>query len=562
LAPRKKPSSKIRMARSQEVPSGSLVWVYLRHSPGEDQDVRSQRWKAEAWCRERGYLVERWWLDEAKTGSQVAGRDQFEAMIRSSHASPPPVRAIVIWDWGRFARDDLEAQFFSADLRLRGYELLSIHDDIPSGEFQGIFEAFTRWKNWRYLVDLQANIMRGLDARVLGEVVIDGAVRKGFSGGGFPPVGYEARKAQIGTKPSGKPQMLTYWVMTTDADLRARVAKAWQMALASAQRGEKPPIREIHRACRLYADPSAYYDMLESPTYAGVRKVGNREVADAHEAYLTVAEWELIRRTMPQGKLSPRDDHPKRVASAFLLSGITYCGYCGARIDLERQRARSDAASLRCAARKKDASACHLMKLSYAVFMDGILHIMRTEVLTEARIRRAVDELNARLSASRSDAAERRRGLMKEISAIERSIERLLDLAEAGNASAAVRARLADREAEKADKERMLAHLAAEGHAAKPLKVTDRTVRELVASLQQQLDEASEESLRRLLRTYVRRVEITNETGTVFFTVPMDALLPSSDPSKGGYGWYAWRRPTDSHELTSATFAIVRSRRR
>jgi DNA invertase Pin-like site-specific DNA recombinase len=96
LAPRKKPSSKIRMARSQEVPSGSLVWVYLRHSPGEDQDVRSQRWKAEAWCRERGYLVERWWLDEAKTGSQVAGRDQFEAMIRSSHASPPPVRAIVI----------------------------------------------------------------------------------------------------------------------------------------------------------------------------------------------------------------------------------------------------------------------------------------------------------------------------------------------------------------------------------------------------------------------------------------------------------------------------------
>lgn len=36
---------------------GDLVWAYLRHSPGEDQDIRSQREVVEKFCRERQLTV-------------------------------------------------------------------------------------------------------------------------------------------------------------------------------------------------------------------------------------------------------------------------------------------------------------------------------------------------------------------------------------------------------------------------------------------------------------------------------------------------------------------------
>ncbi len=560
MAPRKVPKSKIRLLQAPALQAGDLVWAYLRHSPGEDQDIRSQRRTVTEFCAARGLIAAHWWIDEARSGSTVEDRRQFEAMMAASRQQPPPVRAIVIRDWSRFSRDDLEAQFFSADLRLRGYQLVSVHDDIPQGEFQGIFESFVRWKNWRYLVDLQANVMKGLDNAVFSEVVVDGQLRRGFSGGGFPPVGYERRQVQIGTKPSGKPQILVYWVQTADPDLRRRVALAWEMAVAAARREEKPDVREIHRLCRLHQCVSSYYDLFRTPTYAGVRRVGERTVQAAHEAYVSQEDFQMVQKHLPEGKLSPKDAHPKRVNSAFLLSGRVFCGYCGGRIDLERENRRATFATLRCATRKKSSSACTLMKLSYDRFMDGVLDLLQTQVLTEERFRQALDLLNARLSADRANLAERRRQLVKEISTLTRAVERLLDMVESGEGTPAIKERLLQREREKAEKETLLATMAVEERITKPVKVSAAAMRTLVERLSQVLEGGDEAKLKALLEAFIVRVEITNEEGTVHYTVPASILLGEGDGAEGGYGWHARGSPNHSHLAGSATFALTRHR--
>lgn len=249
---------------------------------------------------------------------------------------------------------------------------------------------------------------------------------------------------------------------------------------------------------------------------------------------------------LPVGKLSPSVAHPKRVNSAFLLSGRVFCGYCGGRIDLERDNRSAHYSTLRCSTRKKNSGACTLMKLSYAQFMDGITDLLRHEVFTVERFRAAVDELNARLSASKSGAADRRRRLVREISGLDRSINGLLDLVEKTPESAALKGRLLERERERSEKAAQLASIAAEEKMSGPVKVSDGALAVMVAELCRLLEEGDEEDLRGLLCGFITRVEITNEEGRVAYTLPSDRLLP---PSNGGYGWRARGEPIHSHPL-------------
>lgn len=71
----------------------------------------------------------------------MAGRNQFEAMVQASRQTPPPVAGIIVRDLGRLSRDDLESQFYKADLRLRGYGIVSVFDNIPQGSSPPSSEA-------------------------------------------------------------------------------------------------------------------------------------------------------------------------------------------------------------------------------------------------------------------------------------------------------------------------------------------------------------------------------------------------------------------------------------
>ena len=89
-----------------------------------------------------------------------------------------------------FARDFNDAAFFKADLRRRGWQIHSISDAVPAGDFAPILEAIIDWKNERFLKGLSADIKRGLHA----------LARQGFSPGGNPPRGYKAEKVEIGKR--------------------------------------------------------------------------------------------------------------------------------------------------------------------------------------------------------------------------------------------------------------------------------------------------------------------------------------------------------------------------
>src|SRR5689334_8509596 len=92
------------LQRRWELPSGSRVWCYLRHSPGDNQTIDSQRAGLLEWCAENGWPVDRLFIDEAIEGSRE-DREQFQLMMSLARQEPRPVDGIVLWSFSRFARD-------------------------------------------------------------------------------------------------------------------------------------------------------------------------------------------------------------------------------------------------------------------------------------------------------------------------------------------------------------------------------------------------------------------------------------------------------------------------
>ncbi len=422
-------------------------------------------------------------------------------------------------------------------------------DDVPDGEFAGIFESLIVWKNHRYIQDLSANVRRGHDAAVYASVEVDGKTLTGFSAGGPAPAGYQAARIQVGVKPSGKPLERVYCVKTEDADLRERVGHAWRMALEYARAGRMIEISRIHQACNVHKTLSTYYHFFRSVTYKGTRHVGERLVEGAHEGYVSPEEWDLVQRFVSRGcRPSPKVRHPQRVNSPFYLSGRVVCGYCGSRLDFEQDNRAAHYTALRCAGRKRDLSSCQLSKLSYGAFMEQLLELIRKEILTEERLRAIVADVNQRLTGSGPRLAEERRRLVKEIAAARRAVDRLLDALEDGEDLSRLRDRLGQRERELAELEGQLERVTLEERLHMPVKASRELLRSTARRLKEGLDAGDPDTVRAILQGLVKRVIVWNEKARVEFMAP-SALFEKSTPD---FKAMLWRARGDSNPRSPA----------
>jgi len=154
-------------------------------------------------------------------------------LASGAREAPPLVEAIVLWSFSRFARNLLDAQFYKADLRRRGFQIISMTDDLPGGDLDAIVEALYDWKHEQYLKDLSLNVKRTLHE----------LARQGYSVGGFPPRGYKVQKVRIGTKRNGKPHHVSQWI--PDPEWAPKVELAFRLRSEGASFSEGEALVEM-----------------------------------------------------------------------------------------------------------------------------------------------------------------------------------------------------------------------------------------------------------------------------------------------------------------------------
>ncbi len=80
---------------------------YLRRSTDrQEQSIPDQRKAVERYATEQGLTVERWYTDDAISGTSVAGRKAFQELIADAQKPGCPFRFVVVYDVKRFGRGD------------------------------------------------------------------------------------------------------------------------------------------------------------------------------------------------------------------------------------------------------------------------------------------------------------------------------------------------------------------------------------------------------------------------------------------------------------------------
>ncbi|MBA2681177.1 MAG: recombinase family protein [Ktedonobacteraceae bacterium] len=405
-----------------DLPPGSHVWLYLRHSPGDNQTIYSQVSEMHKWCLSNEWIIDREFIDEAQEGSKEE-RQLFQEMIALSRQQPRLTDGIVIWSFSRFARDQLDAQFYKADLRKRGFVVLSKVDDIPNNDVAPIIEAVVDWKNQRFLEDLSVDVKRGHTF----------LVEQGFWPVAKPPIGYTLEKVEIGMRPNGTIRYGNRLIK--DETVADRVALAWKMKME-----QNASYLDIYHATHLYSVPTHYDCLFKNMLYIGVFVFRGKRYPEnwedgGHfvEPYITLQDFELVQEN--RRKRSITEVAPRTLASRYLLSGLLQCGICaqnGKHVSLVGGSGGLRAPEYfyyRCGTKIRErGSACNLARKPCWRIDEAVIRIVKQTVLTPEYVQAELERASQILNHSQSDMQNQYDELFLKVERQRKEVEHLIGL--------------------------------------------------------------------------------------------------------------------------------------
>ncbi len=293
--------------------AGDQVVSYLRDSGGDEQDqsVIQQESEVRSYCVQHRLTLTQIFKDEAKPGTTTIGRDDFWRMIHHFHDGAAE-RGVLIWRTNRFGRNINDSQYHKADLRRRGFIIHSLKDNIPEGSAGQFIEFALDWKDQVFIEQLSEDVKRGLRQFVEDYKCVPGT----------PPRGFKREAVTIGTRRDGSDHIGHRWV--PDPEYISLIQRAFEM------RAKGATIPQIITATGLYKSVNCYSTFFKNRLYIGELVFGELLITDYCEPLIDQATWDEVQRVGQRRKRPViHVDHPRRVVSQFILSGLLHCQECG-----------------------------------------------------------------------------------------------------------------------------------------------------------------------------------------------------------------------------------------
>lgn len=493
-------SSHIRPPLS--LPPGSTVWYYLRDSGGplQERSVGQQRSEILEYCQQHGLILSMEFSDIAKSGGSITGRDQFNEMIYLSQHIENRPDGILIWNYARFARDLDDSQYYKAMLRKQGIIIHSLTDPIPEGAYGQVIEVIIVITNQEKKRQTSRDAQRGL--REL--------VEKHGCVPGIPPRGFMRKPIEIGMRRDKTPRIGHRWV--PDPDWIPRIQKAFQM------RASGHSLQEINQATRIFGSLNSYTTFWNNQLYRGTLIFGDLVIENYCEPIIDQIIWNTVQqiskkyasRTRMQGQ-----DHPRRLHSNHLFSGLIKCQRCNSPLygHTAPQRYGVNIESYRCtrARRRRD---CHLPRIPSYAFEEGMIEKLQTVLQDPKYLIDVYRHAQSNQGKQIHEQDEKRNQLQKEFSTLRRRIDNITAaIAESGHSTALLSV-LSQLEIQIQDLQLQIAEI--KKLEEQPLEnFTDAELAAQARYLAQELANKDPEVRKRVLRGFVHEVMVDRADKTM-----------------------------------------------
>lgn len=503
------------------LPPGSIVIAYLRDSggPNQEESIGQQERVIIDYCKEHGLVLGRFYSETA-SGRKTKNRSQFLEMFNDVMTMPKDSlpAGLILWAYSRFSRDTVDFNYYLYGFIKHGLIVHSLTEEIPEGMAGQIILSVKAYTNADYSIQLGKQIKRGIADRV----------KAGYSNGGTPPKGYLVVRDYQGNRRNGAQRIGVRW--ERDPELAPLVVLAWEM------RAQGKGYGAIIKATggKLYNSKNSFACHFRNKSYLGIGKAGGLEIPDHHEALITWELWEAVKQvesTMPNaGHYQPGSlTHPRRLCHPSLLSGLIFCIQCGAAMVLhtakdyrcylcgkrDRQRGYQDCPNSRSVnAPKADRLVLDavLNRILSPSFVESLLDEIQSQMVDTSKLDREIGDANNLIIIT------------------ERSITRLLKLAEGAGEIEEITTRMKELRQEKSELTAKIKRLQAERAVEMPT-ITPEALALVFSEMRAQIEQATETgdmlTAKNLLAHFVSKIELGHDAATIHYTYPVS--IPSDE---------------------------------
>jgi DNA invertase Pin-like site-specific DNA recombinase len=513
------------------LPPGSTVWAYLRDSggPSQDRSVTQQREIVLEYCARHGFTLERVFADVHQTGTKD-DREQFRTMISLVEHNQKP-DGLILWSFARFARNELDANYYKSLLRKKGLVVYSLIQDIPEGKYAAVMEALIHISDQEKSEQAAWESKRGLM-----HIVKQGAMP------GRPPYGM-MRVPLVITSDDGTVRTLHRWV--PDPEVAPRVRQAFEMRVAGAS------IAAIHAETRLYGSLNSYTTFFTNKIYTGILEFGGETIENYCEAIVPIETFNAVQTISAdfanrQHVSTNASNHPRRVNSSFLLAGLAHCARCGSLLAGHTSPTKSEKhvayLSYRCP-RKKQNRDCDLptipaKALEQCLINDGLDYLAHHPELIEAMHATAAKASES----SEAEQAEKIKTINAELRKIRTQINNTINaIAEVGH-SKSLLDKLTNLETERERRELQLREMETKQIYA---PADAQIIQSKLLGIKPMLEHANISTRQTILRNIIQRVDADRDGDMLIIGIvlnlpkkkadimPLVGYVPLSQPSVG-----------------------------
>lgn len=141
--------------------------IYARFSSDKqrEESIEDQVRVCSQFAASKGFEIVKTYTDEARSGTNAAGRPGFQKMILDAQAQR--WTKVIVYKTDRFARSRYDSAVYKAKLRKCGVEIVTAAESVPDGPDGIILESVLEGMAEYYSANLAQNVKRGMEGNAL-----------------------------------------------------------------------------------------------------------------------------------------------------------------------------------------------------------------------------------------------------------------------------------------------------------------------------------------------------------------------------------------------------------
>lgn len=515
-------------------------YAYARYSSDNqrDESIESQLSYIVDYAKNNDIEILNTYTDHAASGTRTEGRDQFQRMLRDVK-NKHEVKAVLVWDLSRFARNAEDAFRIENQLLKLGIEIIAVTQPMRTKRDDGRIN--TSVLTYRRMMHVMSEASSFQNSEMTAAHMYSQSQRANIHGhhphlAGMAPYGY---------KLSERKHYKDHRYLEIDEREAPAVRLAWQWAdqglgyRTIADRLNQMGYRT--RRGSLFS-VSSIHDITHNATYAGIYTYGEKRynrlttgipednpdvivVPDGAPALIDRTIYERVSLMLDKRKTGTRSVS----GNLYILSGLTYCAYCGSRM-VGDSGAKTRATRYRCSGsdctnKRWTTSRPMLEKNVMALLVDLFLRHADTD-----RIAEAINEVEQNEG---KDLLLRIKNTMADLVKLEKKISALMDLLIEDEIRDQTKKKILETQRELNAKKLMLKQMKDTSQRLDIEGDIDK-VREVINAGVKAFDEWNEPRLRQLANIFIERIEVAHYGELKIFWRNQEIThIPPSEPDPG-----------------------------